>query len=340
MVLLDGLEEGRWVIAAKVHHSLVDGISGASVTNLILDFEPQPDPNARGVLEAAPPADNETGIHGPISLMTEGARAGLDLALHPRKLGSMLSRSRGVAEVLVRDELRGAPATSLNVQIGATRRMAAVPASLEDLKAVKRALGGTVNDVVLAASAGGLRRLLELRGEEPDPRGMRAMVPVSLRDASEALALGNRVSSLFVELPVGEADPARALPAHRRGGGGAQGKPPGGWGGDGPRSRRGRPAGDPRGAGEARLHAAAVQHHDHERARPAAPLYALGAQLRRIIPLVPIFAFHAVGIAVVSYNGEIVFGLSADRGSVPDLDVLATGIKESLAELFELARIS
>ena len=72
---------------------------------------------------------------------------------------------------------------------------------------------------------------------------------------------------------------------------------------------------------------------------PQVPLYALGARLRRIIPLVPIFAYHSIGIAVVSYDGEIVFGLSADRASVPDLDVLAGGIEESIAELLELARV-
>ena len=338
MTLLDGLGGGRWAIAAKVHHCLVDGMSGASVTTLILDPEPNPPPESSGLLGSVePPADNEGGIHGPRSLVLEGARAGLDLVRHPGKLAGMLSRSRGLAELLVRDELRGAPKSSLNVEIGASRRMAQVALPLEDLKQVKRVLGGTVNDVVLAASAGGLRHLLQQRGEEVDPRGLRAMVPVSLRQTSETLALGNRVSSLFVELPVAEADPLRR---HQKAIDAAEAL------------KRGRQAAgaetlvDLAGIAPPVLHAAAARLAYTPRLfnvtitnvpGPQFTLYALGARLRRIVPLVPIFAHHAVGIAVASYDGEVVFGLVADRASVPDLGVLAEGIEQSLAELGELA---
>ena len=337
MTLLDGLAEGGWAIAAKVHHCLVDGISGASVTSLILDAEPDPAPDSPGLLGPEPPPDNEGGIRWPFSVVSEGARAGLDLALHPRKLGGMLSRSRGLAELLVRDELRGAPHSSLNVEIGATRRLAEVAVPLEELKRIKRALGGTVNDVVLAGSAGGIRRLLQARGEEPDPRGLRAMVPVSLRQGSETLALGNRVSSLFVELPVAEADPLRryrktidASEALKRGG----------------QAAGAETLVDLAGFAPPVVHAAFARLSFTPRLfnvtitnvpGPQVTLYALGARLRRIVPLVPIFSYHALGIAVASYDGEVVFGLAADRGSVPDLGVLADGIESSLAELGELA---
>jgi diacylglycerol O-acyltransferase / wax synthase len=338
MTLLDGLADGRWAIAAKVHHCLVDGMSGASVTALILDAEPDPGPEAAGALGLAePPPDNEGGIHGPVSLITEGARAGFDLALHPRKLGGMLSRSRGLAELLIRDELRGAPASSINNEIGATRRMATVAVPLDDVKAIKRALGGTVNDVVLCASAGGFGRLLESRGEVPDPRGLRAMVPVSLRQTSERLALGNRVSSLFVELPVAETD---ALERYGKTITAAESL-----------KRGSQAAGaetliDLAGVAPPVIHAAAARLSFTPRLfnvtitnvpGPQFTLYGLGARLRRIIPLVPIFAHHAIGIAVVSYDGELVFGLAADRATVPDLDVLADGIAQSLEELGELA---
>ncbi|MGB6424772.1 MAG: wax ester/triacylglycerol synthase family O-acyltransferase [Solirubrobacterales bacterium] len=338
MTLLDGLAEGRWAIAAKVHHCLVDGVSGASVTSLILDTEPDPAPDSRGLLDAfEPPSDNEGGIHGPLSLVSEGARAGFDLVRHPRKLGEMVSRSRGVAELLVRDELRGAPQSSLNVQIGASRRLAEVAAPLEELKLIKRTLGGTVNDVVLAASAGGLRRLLAARGEEPDPRGLRAMVPVSLRQTTETLKLGNRVSSLFVELPVAEPDP---LERYRKTIEAAEAL------------KRGRQAAgaetlvDLAGIAPPVVHAAVARLAYTPRLfnvtitnvpGPQLTLYGLGARLAHIFPLVPIFAHHALGIAVASYDGEVVFGLAADRASVPDLGVLADGISESLRELRELA---
>jgi diacylglycerol O-acyltransferase / wax synthase len=341
MTLLDGLEGDKWAIAAKVHHCLVDGVSGASVTTLMLDPEPDPGPEARGLLEGfRPPPDREEGIYGPLSLITHGVRAAVGLALHPGKLPEALSRSRGVAELLVRDELRGAPRTSLNVPIGRNRRLAAVWVRLEELKAIKRELGGTVNDVVLATSGGGLRRLLESRGDELDPRGLRVMVPVSVREASEAIALGNRVTSLFVELPVAEPSPReryrRTIEATKV-------------------LKESRQAAgteallDIAGLAPPVLHAAIARLSYTPRLfnvtitnvpGPQTTLYALGAPLRHIFPLVPIFSHHAVGIAVASYGGEVVFGINADRDRVPDLAVLGEGIVDSLAELRGLAAVA
>jgi diacylglycerol O-acyltransferase len=337
MTLLDGLSDERWAIAVKVHHCLVDGISGSSVVGLMLDPEPRPGPESKGLLEGfQTPPDSEDGIYGPLSLITHSVRAGVDLALHPGKLRDLLSRSRGVAELLVRDELRAAPRTSLNVPIGRNRRVAEMSVQLEDLKAIKRELGGTVNDVVLAASVGGLRRLLESRGEEPVPRGLRAMVPVSVREGSEALALGNRVSSLFVELPAAEPDPReryrQTMEATRALKGGQQ-------------AAGAETLVDMAGLAPPVLHAAVARLSYTPRLfnvtitnvpGPQTTLYALGAPLRHIFPLVPIFAYHAVGIAVVSYDGEVVFGLNADRDTVPDIGVLARGITDSLSELREL----
>ncbi|HSJ18413.1 MAG TPA: wax ester/triacylglycerol synthase family O-acyltransferase [Solirubrobacterales bacterium] len=338
MVVLDGLEGGRWAIAAKVHHCLVDGVSGASVTTLLLDAEAHPDPESTGLLEGfEPPPDREEGIFGPLSLITHGVRAGVELALHPSKLRDALSRSRDVAQLLVRDELRGAPRTSLNVRIGRDRRLAELSVPLDEVKAIKRELGGTVNDVVLAGCAGGLRTLLESRSEEPDPHGVRAMVPVSVREASEAVALGNRVSSLFVELPVAEPEPRErhrlTIEATNA------------------LKESGQAAGaaavlDVAALAPPVLHAAVARLSYTPRLfnititnvpGPQTTLYALGAPLRHIFPLVPIFSHHAVGIAIVSYDGEVVFGLNADRNAVPDLDVLKDGIADSLAELRRLA---
>jgi diacylglycerol O-acyltransferase / wax synthase len=338
MTLLDGLSQDRWAIAVKVHHCLVDGMSGTLVVGLMLDPGREPGPESKGLLDGfQPPPDREDGIYGPLSLITHGVRSGVDLALHPGKVRELLSRSRGVAELLVRDELRGAPRTSLNVPIGRNRRVAEISVRLDEVKAVKRELGGTVNDVVLAASVGGLRRLLSSRGEEPDPRGLRAMVPVSVREASEALGLGNRVSSLFVELPAAERDPGEryrqtmAATEALKGGKQAAGA---------------EALVDIAGLAPPVLHAAVARLSYTPRLFnvtitnvPGSPttLYALGAPLRHIFPLVPIFAYHAVGIAVVSYDGEVVFGLNADREAVPDLAVLASGIADSLAELRTLS---
>jgi WS/DGAT/MGAT family acyltransferase len=340
MTLLEGLERGRWAIAAKVHHALVDGVSGAAVTSLILDLEQAPDESSPRLGDGLhSPADNEDIAHDPFSALTHGARGAAGLARHPRRLAAILRRSRDLAEVLVRDELVGAPPTSLNVEIGSSRRMAAVAVPLDELKAIKNSLGGTVNDVVLATVAGGLRALLQSRGEPIPAQGIRAMVPVSIREAAELLTLGNRVSSLFVELPVAipdglaryraTAQAAEALKGGRQAAGSEALVALGG-------------------AAPPILHAALARLSFAPRLfnititnvpGPQVTQYALGARMRRVIPLVPIFARHAVGIAAVSYDGELVFGVSADPAVVPDLDLLERGLRDQLEELRELAGV-
>ena len=337
--LLDGLEQGRWALACKVHHCLVDGLSGALVTSVMLDPEPEPPDGSRGLLETLPPApEGDPGIGSPLTLLARGARAGMGIAVHPSRLAGMLERSRALADFIVHDELVAAPPSSLNQEVGATRRMAALTVPLADLKEVKRSLGGTVNDVVLAACAGGLRRLLQSRGESLPAAGIRAQVPVSVREASDLLALGNRVSSLFVELPVSARTPLSRyrktvaatdrLKAGRRGSGAEA-------------------MVDLAGLAPPVLHAIIARLSFAPRLfnvtitnvpGPQTTLYAFGAPVHRVVPLVPIFARHAVGIAVVSYAGDLTFGLNADRATVPDLDELERGIGDSLSELIELAR--
>ncbi|MGB7587547.1 MAG: wax ester/triacylglycerol synthase family O-acyltransferase [Solirubrobacterales bacterium] len=351
MTLLDGLEDGGWALAVKVHHSLVDGISGSWVATAILDAEPYPAPGSSGPLEGLRTAANGGSGNGAgsrdlapsegrgrLGAIIGGARAGLDVALHPDKLASTLSRSRAMAEVVVRDELIGAPHTSLNVRIGGTRRFAAVTAPLEDLKRIKRGLGGTVNDVVLAATAGGLHRLFEHRRETTRVQSVRVMVPVSVRRESELLSLGNRVSSLFVDLPVGEPNPLRR---YRKTVAAAEELK------SGDQAAGAEALVELAGVAPPLLHSFVSRHAFTPRLfnitvtnvpGPQMALYACGAPLRRVLPLVPIFAGHAVGVAVVSYDGQVTFGLNADRATVPDLDVFRDGIEESIVELERAAR--
>lgn len=359
MTLVDGLEDGGWAIATKVHHSLVDGVSGSWVATALLDCEAEPAagsasplelllPQARGSRafgngNAEPPSE---GIgDGRLSAIRDtaraglgGARSGLELALHPDRLASAISRTRAMAEVVVRDELMGAPHTSLNVPIGETRRFDVVAVPLDDLKGIKKSLGGTVNDVVLAATAGGLHRLFEHRGEGMRVDSIRAMVPVSVRHDSEVLDLGNRVSSLFVNLPVGEPNP---LLRYRKTMAAAEELKSGGHAAGADALVELAGAAPPflhgfisRMAFKPRLFNLTVTNVPG----PQATLYACGSPMRRVLPLVPIFAGHAVGIAVVSYDGQVTFGLNADRTTVPDLDVLRDGIDEALGELRRLAR--
>ncbi len=338
VVLVEGLEQGRWALAQKTHHCLVDGVGSVDVVQLLLDEQPEPAPPQ--TLPAQPPPASRAG-RLPASVVqatTAGAHAAggaLHAARHP---GEALTKSRALAELLVRDQLIGAPRTSLNVQIGQARRFVTVRVPLAELKAIGRELHGSVNDLVLTACSAGLRSLLRSRGEKLPARGLRAMVPMNLRDASGKLALGNRVTSLFVDLPVAEGDALRRLRAITRS------------------TRRLKYTGAAEGpttlmdlagvAPPAVVHAALARTSLSTRLfnltitnvpGPQRPLYAFGAQLRELYPVVPLAADHAVGIAIFSYNGTLVFGINADAESTRDIDVLADGIAEGLEELRELA---
>jgi diacylglycerol O-acyltransferase len=345
MVLLDGLIDGRWALVCKTHHCLVDGVGSVDATDLLLDSEAAPgDPTAR---DPAPvPAFIEP-RHGwlphtpaPVGWVAgtglAAARGGAHVVMHPREA---LERSQAVIDLIVRDELISAPHSSLNVPIGATRRIATVHVSLQELKDIRAALGGTVNDVVLAAATGGLRRLLLARGEDPPHQGLRAMVPVNIRTVQDGGDPGNKVSSLFVELPVAEDDPLRryelvsASVQQRKAGGQA------------------RAASELTGLTELAppvLHAGLARSLFAKRLFnvtitnvPGSPrrLYAFGAAMIDVVPIVPLAAEHALGIAVVSYAGQMTFGLYADHATMPDLETLRAGVVASLGDLAMLARV-
>ena len=345
VVLLEGLPEGRWALVTKTHHCMIDGVGSVDASHLLLD----PSPDATESRPAAPAPPGEPGERNgpgfwPVELVRGGvhagagvAKAGLDAARHPRHLAEAFQRSAALAELIVRDELIAAPASSLNGPIGTRRRFDMVEVPLEVLKDVKNALGGTVNDAVLAVTSGALRRLLLSRGEEPPSDGLRAMVPVNLRASGDELAAGNRITSLFTRLPVAEVDP---LVRYRRAAGEAEALK------SGSQALGGETLIDLAGHAPPVLHAFIARSLFATRLfnvtvtnvpGPQMPLYAFGARLVRIAPLVPLAADHALGVAVLSYDGRVTFGLNADFDSVPDLDVLREGIERSVAELTEMA---
>ena len=354
VVLLDGLEDGRWALVTKTHHAMVDGVGSVDAGYLMLDSEPRP--AGEPELPAPPPegprphwAGGEHRSRGSQALgalrwmpahALRALRGGTDVALHPHKALELLERSRATVEVLLRDEVSAAPRSSLNCGMGATRSFAIVRVPLADLKSMKESLGGTVNDVALAAVTGGLRRLLDARGEEPPAQGLRAMVPMNVRQASEKLALGNRISSLFVHLPV-----AAATTADRYGRVMAEAES---------LKKSTQAVGTATiislaGLAPPALHASIARALYATRLfnvtvtnvpGPQTTLYALGARLREIIPLVPLAAEHAVGVAIFSYDGTVVFGINVAADAVPDLDVLRDGIAAEIEALRGLARTS
>jgi diacylglycerol O-acyltransferase / wax synthase len=327
-----GLEGGRWAIATKTHHALVDGVGSVDAAYLLLDASRRPSRH----IDTPPPEPPSHGA-GPFDVLAGAVRGGLLAARHPGRLRDAFLQGKSVVEVIVDDELAAAPRCSLNAPIAAERAYRLVRADLADLKAVKTSLGGTVNDVILAAVAGGLRELLLSRDETVSAPGLRAMVPVNVRTAAERFGLGNKISSLFVHLPVMEPEPGhRYLLVKAE---------------TGDLKHRGRADGA---AGLASLAGLAPPILHSVLARsvfgtrlfnvtvtnvpgPQIPLYAFGARVEEVWPLVPLAADHRIGIAVVSYDGQVFFGLNADAGTGADLDVLAEGIETAIAELRELA---
>jgi WS/DGAT/MGAT family acyltransferase len=347
IILVEGLDDGRWALCTKAHHSLVDGIGFVDIGYVLLDGTADaPVAGESAKVRLARPVETSPGEaarRGPAALIGQARataagslralRRGAGTLLDPRALAQLTRRGFALSELIVHDELNAAPHTSLNVPIGARRRFMTVEAPLEQLKAIKRLFGGTVNDVVLTVVTGALRELFEHRGEPVPSHDLRAMVPVNRRAFAERFAMGNRLSSLFVELPIGETSPleryARVCDEQARAKTGFQ------------------PLGTDTllaltGLLPPVVHSRVAQTLYSSRLfnvtitnipGPQEPLFALGGRLREVKPLVPLAADHALGVAVFSYDGTVTFGINADHDAVPDVAVFAEAIGTALDEL-------
>jgi WS/DGAT/MGAT family acyltransferase len=229
--------------------------------------------------------------------------------------------------------LTAAPPSPFNVRIGPHRRFTWVSADLDEFKAIKNALGGTVNDVVLAVVTGALGGYMRLHGHPTDDVVLRAMVPVSVRADVQRGALGNRVAAVWAPLPVGMTDPIQRLLEIRR------------------ETQNVKDSGQAVGAqvlteltgfAPPTIMAQAMRLQARQRLfnlvvtnvpGPQMPLYALGRELERIFPMVPLAENTALGIAVMSYNGQMNFGLNADYDALADVEVLAAELRAAIDEL-------
>ena len=343
--LVEGLRAGGFAIVTKTHHAMVDGISAVDIGTLILDAEPTPRPTppdswipdqepSRVRLVADAVADT---LRRP-SQAVETMRTGIaDLRTTG---GRVLSAATGLGGA-VANSLRPAPDSPLNVAIGEQRRYGMAATSLDDYKRIRKVHGGTVNDVVLATVSGALRAWLQTRGEAVR-RGtmLRAMVPVSVRTQDQSGALGNRLSSYFVDLPIGEPDPvirlhqvSYAMQAHKESGQSVGAEALVALSGFAPPT----------------IHSAAARLGSSFSRRlfnlvvtnvpgPQQPLYAAGARMLDAYPVVPLAKGQAVSVGLTSYDGGVYYGLNADRDAMPDVDVLAACIEEALSELLETAQ--
>lgn len=335
--IADRLEDGRIGAVGKVHHCMVDGIAAVELSTVMTDPSPEP-PAERG--------DEWRPRRGPTSveLATGGflararqlaglARVPLDVVRRPVASADTILRVLRAA----RTSLGAARPTPLNAPISSRRHLGRSRRALDDLRAVKRARGGTVNDVLLAAAAGGLRRFLIGRGQEAVP--LKAMVPVSVRDEGAAGELGNRISFVFVELPCDEPDPARrlALVQEAMGERKAGGEPQGGD------VLLGAVEYAPRPLQHAAAHLVASPRTFNlvvsNIPGPSEPLYMCGCRLEEAYPVVPIADNHALSVGMTTVAGDAFFGIYADSETVPDADALSTAIAESVDELASVALV-
>jgi diacylglycerol O-acyltransferase len=344
MWIVEGLEDGGFAVISKTHHALIDGISGVDLATVMFDLSPVPVEPPHPDEPWQPhtePSGAELVAGGAMGLarVAAGAVAGaVSLVRNPSATLRVLTEaSQGLGEVAWAG-LNPAPPTPLNVEIGPHRRFCVVRNRLEDFKEVKNALGGTVNDVVLTVVTGALRDWLHSRGVRTEGLELRALVPVSTRGSDERGALGNRITVMRGPLPVYIADPVARLRAVKAAMDGLK------------ESKQAVGAEVLTGVqsfAPPTILAQASRLNFSTRLfnlivtnvpGPQLPLYVRGREMHDVFPVAFLPKGHALAIAIMSYNGQMNFGLLGDYDALPDIDRIADGIEASLAELLALAR--
>jgi diacylglycerol O-acyltransferase / wax synthase len=334
--LVEGLRGDRFAIIGKSHHALVDGVSGVDITTVLFDLDPEP----QGTPDKAPPW-LATPEPTDMRLLTEALR---ERVTSPREIyRGFRAALRGPRQVL-----RGLGATSkmvsagmsapnsvFNAEIGPHRRFQMTQTDLADLKRVKDAHGGTVNDVILSIVTGALGKYLRARGHDTEGLELRAMVPVSVRADEEHGALGNRISAMMAPLPVWCEDPVERVRLMTE------------------------EMGDLKSSGQAvgaeiltKLTDFAPSTIASQAARlqpaqrffnlvvtnvpgPQFPLYVLGRKMESIFPMVPLARRQALCVGIMSYNGQVNFGLIGDYDAMADLDSFALDLEAATQEVLD-----
>lgn len=341
--LVEGLTDDRWAMFTKTHHAMIDGLAGNELMEVLLDTEPDA---ARPVPAPWHPSPAPTRLGLTASAVAGVTRLPLDAA---RALGGAARRGLSSPGDLVRAGVvrahglasvgrsAAAPTTVLNGHLGPHRRWGWARAELSDVKRVKVAAGCSVNDVVLAAVAGGFRRYLLARGEDVATTTIRSLVPVSVRTEEHRGQLGNHVTAMFAELPIGVEGPRERLTAVAH------------------QMTRLKGSGQAVGV-ESMLSAAdfvpatlmtlgaRVYAFTGQRVvntvttnipGPQHPLYLRGRRMLELFPYIPVAQAVRISIGIFSYDGHLTIGVTGDYDAVPDVDVLCRAIESSLAELVD-----
>ncbi len=344
--LVQRMTGDRFALIAKTHHALVDGISGVDITTVLFDTSPEP----AGIGKPTAPWAAKP-LPGSAKLLGEAL---VERATVPGEMlrgGRKLLRAPRLAVTQVREGLASvgastiagisapAPRSPFNVDIGTHRRYTWVDAELSRFKAIKDSLGGTLNDVVLATVSLALGGYLRAQGLDTDGLVLKAMVPVSVRADSQRGALGNQVAAMWAPLPVGVENAAECLAQVRVAMEGIK--------------ESGQAVGaqvltNLAGFAPPTILSQAARLQARQRffnlvvtnvPGPQFPLYLLGHRLRRLYPVVPLARRQALGIAVMSYDGNLGFGLLADFDALPELEGIATGLRRAIASLSRAAGV-
>lgn len=349
LIVVEGFEDDRFAIVYKTHHAMADGISAVDIGMLLFDVEPRSEPS-REEAEWSPQRPPSrlgllvhafTGVWATLRRMGRWLRRAADQPQRARRRAA--DGLAGLWEVTW-NLARPAPKVPLNAEIGPDRSFCWANFELEDFKRVKNGLGGTVNDVTLAVVAGALRRWLQERDVAVDGIELKALVPVSIRTENEHGELGNKLTAMRGPLPVGIADPVERLRAVSAAMDAlkASKQPLGAeaiWGlNDWFRDFAPPVLLQPTAAinFSTRLFNLLVTNFPG----PQMPFYVLGRELTAVYPIGFLAHRHALAIAILSYNGQVGFGLLADPDSLPDAERIAGHLAASVAELLAAAPVA
>jgi WS/DGAT/MGAT family acyltransferase len=316
--VLPGADGISFAVLFKFHHALADGLRALTLAAAVLDPVDLPASRPRPAEPCRGPLPDVRRLPG----LVRGALSDVGRALD-------IGASVAVSTL----GMRTVPA--LTAEPSGTRRTAGVVVDLDDVHRIRKSVGGTVNDVLIAVVAGALRRWLDERGDGSEGVAPRALIPVARRRPRTAHPQGNRLSGYLIRLPVGDPDPLARLGAVRAA------------------MDRNKDAGPHRGAGAVALLADHVPALGHRLGGPlvgqaarlwfdilvtSVPLPGIGLKLgghplTAVFPLAPLARGHSLAVAVSTYRGSVHYGIVADAGAVPDLDVLAGAVTREVAEL-------
>jgi len=341
--IIEGVEDGRFAIIAKLHHCMIDGVSGVDLTTILLnvipssdietgpDWVPRPAPTPTQLAVAEAARFTRRMIDG-LAHFSENVRDGTLLTDRTR------DKSSAALSSLKSGWLTAADRTPLNPDIGPNRRFDWTEIPLDDVKDIKNRLGGSVNDTILAITTGAVRKfLIEERDYDVTDAEFRVMNPVSTRKADQRGALGNQVAMWLLELPIQEPDPRARYEKIKEG------------------TRNLKDTKQALGAATLvemssgtpitllslanRVVGSKMRPFNMTVTNipgPQFPMYLLESEMIANYPMVPLWAQHGLGIALFSYNGKLLWGIHADYDTLPDSDRFLTAIQESFRELRDL----